>query len=348
MATLSATALTLADWAKRLDDEYKVATIVELLSLTNEILDDMLFVEGNLPTGNKTTVRTGLPSSTWRLLNYGVQPSKSTTAQIIDTCGNLEAYAQVDKDIADLNGNTAAFRLSETVSFLESMSQTVASAIFYGNTSVNPERFTGLSPRYNTVSTATAQSAANVIDAGGTGSTNTSIWFVVWGERTIQGIFPKGKIAGLQHRDMGEWTATDAAGGMYQVYRDHFKWEVGLTVRDWRYAVRIANIDVNLLITGSGSAANLLNLLVKAVNRLPTTGGASAVTKSDAPSITGAMGKCVIYCNRTIRTYLELQALNKTNTLLKLEEVDGKPFMSWRGIPIKNCDALLNTEARVV
>lgn len=348
MATLSATALTLADWAKRLDDEYKVATIVELLSLTNEILDDMLFVEGNLPTGNKTTVRTGLPSSTWRLLNYGVQPSKSTTAQIIDTCGNLEAYAQVDKDIADLNGNTAAFRLSETVSFLESMSQTVASAIFYGNTSVNPERFTGLSPRYNTVSTATAQSAANVIDAGGTGSTNTSIWFVVWGERTIQGIFPKGKIAGLQHRDMGEWTATDPAGGMYQVYRDHFKWEVGLTVRDWRYAVRIANIDVNLLITGSGSAANLLNLLVKAVNRLPTTGGASAVTKSDAPSVAGAMGKCVIYCNRTIRTYLELQAMNKTNTLLKLEEVDGKPFMSWRGIPVKNCDALLNTEARVV
>jgi len=348
MAVLGGTALTYMDWAKRLDDNYKIASIIELLSQTNEILDDMLVVEGNLPTGHKTTVRTGLPSVTWRLLNYGVQKSKSTTAQIIDTVGNLEGYAEIEKDLADLNGNTAAFRLSETQGFYESMSQAVAQTVFYGNTAVNPERFMGFAPRYNTVSTATAQTAANVIDAGGTGSTNTSIWFVVWGERTCHGIFPKGKIAGLQHKDLGEWTLTDPAGGLYQGYRDHFKWELGLTVRDWRYAVRIANIDVNLLVTGSGSAANLLNLMVKAVNRLPTTGGASAVTKSDGNGIAGAMGKCVIYVNRVIRTYLELQSMNKSNTLLKLEEVDGKPFMSWRGIPIKTVDALLNTEARLV
>ena len=49
MATLSSTALTLADWAKRVDDDYKTAAIVELLSQSNEILDDMLIVEGNLP-----------------------------------------------------------------------------------------------------------------------------------------------------------------------------------------------------------------------------------------------------------------------------------------------------------
>ena len=346
MALLPGSALTLVDWAKRTDADGKIAMIAELLSQSNEILDDMLFVEGNLPTGHKTTIRTGLPAATWRLLNYGVQPSKSTTAPIVDTCGNLEAYAQVDKDIVDLNGNTAAFRLSETRAFYESLTQIVASTLMYGNAAVNPERFHGFAPRYNTVLTANNALAANVIDAGGTGSNNTSIWMVVWGSDTVHGIFPKGKKAGLDHKDLGEITAINPDGSMYQVYRDHFKWEIGLTVRDWRYIVRIANIDVPALINGGG--ANLLNALTRAVNRLPTTGGASAVTRSDAPSISGSMGKCVIYCNREVRTALELQTLNKTNMLLKMDEVDGKPFLSWRGLPIRTVDALLNTEARVV
>src|SRR5437868_1813809 len=225
MATLGATAITYADWAKRIDDEdgrLKIAMIIELLSQTNEILDDMLVVEGNLPTGHKTTVRTGLPQATWRLLNTGVPNAKSTTAQIVDTCGNLETYSVIDKDIADLNGNTAEFRLSEVKAFLEGMSQQVASTLIYGNQFVNPERFTGFAPRYSSVATATSQTAANVLDGGGVASTNTSIWGVVWGSDTCHATFPKGKITGLQHRDMGEWPVQDASLNTYQAYRDHF------------------------------------------------------------------------------------------------------------------------------
>src|SRR6267378_2656517 len=166
MAILGAVALTYADWAKRMEDNYKIATIIELLSQTNEILEDMLVVEGNLPTGHKTTVRTGLPQATWRLLNQGVPNAKSTTAQIVDTCGNLETYAVIDKDIADLNGNTAEFRLSEVKAFLEGMSQQVASTLIYGNQNVNPERFTGMAPRYSTLVTANSQTANNVLSGG--------------------------------------------------------------------------------------------------------------------------------------------------------------------------------------
>ena len=346
MATLSALALTLADWAKRVDDNYKTATIVELLSQTNEILDDALFMEGNLPTGHKTTVRTGIPQATWRLLNYGVPNAKSTTAQIVDTCGNLETFSVVDKDLVELNGNSSSFRASEVRAFLEGMSQQVASTMIYGNVSVNPERFMGLAPRFNTVNTSTAQSANNVIDAGGTSSTNTSIWFVVWGSDTTHGIFPKGKMSGLQHTDMGIWPVQDVNNNTYLAYRDHFKWELGLTVRDWRYVVRICNIDVTLL--NGGSAANLINAMVRALYRLPTTGGASAIQRSDAPTIQGSMGNTVIYCNRVIRTYLDLQAMNKTNVLLQLDQWQGKPITTFRGIPIRTVDAILNTEARVV
>lgn len=345
-STTGSTALTYADWAKRLDDNYRIATIIELLSQTNEILDDMLVVEGNLPTGHKTTIRTGLPQATWRLLNSGVPNAKSTTAQIVDTCGNLETYSVIDKDIADLNGNTAEFRMSEVRSFLEGMSQQVASTLIYGNQFVNPERFTGFAPRYSSGSTSTAQTAANVLDGGGTASTNTSIWVVCWGSDTWHATFPKGKITGLQHRDMGEWPVQDSAGNTYQAYRDHFKWEIGLVGRDWRYAARIANIDVTQL-TGV-SAANLINLIVRALYRLPTApAGASAIQTSDTPEVRANMGRVVIYCNRVIRTYLDLQAMNKTNVLLQLEQFQGKVVTTFRGIPVRTCDAILNNESQV-
>lgn len=347
MATIGSTALTYADWAKRLDDGYKIASIIELLSQTNEILDDMMVVEGNLPTGHKTTVRTGLPQATWRLLNQGVPNAKSTTAQIVDACGNLETYSVIDKDIADLNGNTAEFRLSESRAFLEGMSQQVASTLIYGNQFVNPERFTGLAPRYSTLTTANSQTANNVLSGGGTASSNTSIWIHVWGVDTGHATFPKGKMTGLQQRDMGEWPVSDASGNTYQAYREHFKWEIGYVLRDWRYVARIANIDVTQL-TGV-SAANLINLLVRGLYRLPTAPvSATTIQTSDTPAVRADMGRTVIYCNRIVRTYLDLQAMNKTNVLLRIEEFNGKPITTFRGIPVRTVDAILSNEAQVV
>lgn len=352
MAIIGGNALTYADWGKRVGDDYKIAMIIEMLSQCNEIMTDMLVMEGNLPTGNKSIVRTGLPQGTWRLLNAGIQPTKSTTAPIIDTCGNLEADSQLDVDVAALAGDGPAFRLSESMAFFEGMTQQMASTIIYGSTAITPERFTGLAPRYNTVSTANALSAANVIDMGGVGANNTSIWIVTWGERTTCGITPKGKPTGLQHEDMGKQRVQDvnqtfATGAYYWAWVDHFKWELGLQVRDWRYNVRLCNIDVAALQTVN--AANLINGLVRALNRLPTSGaGVTAVQTSDAPSIQGAMGRTVIYVNRTVRTYLELQVLNKTNIWLQLQQYNGQTVLTFRGVPIRTVDAILNTEARVV
>lgn len=326
MAVKGLTALTLADWGKRVDPNGKVDKIIELLGQTNPILMDMPFVEGNLPTGHKTTIRSGLPSATWRLLNYGVQPSKSTTVQVTDTVGMLETYAEVDKSLADLNGATAEFRLSEDRAFIEAMNQQMAQTLFYGDTSVNPQQFMGLSSRYSSKSAGNGQ---NIIDAGGTGTDNTSIWLVVWGENTVHGIFPKGQKAGLQHQDLGEQTLTDANGGKYQGYRTHYKWDNGLALRDWRYVVRIANIDVSDL---SGSnAANIVKLMIAALHRIPNRG----------------MGKPVFYMNRTIAQALDQQSLDKASLALNVKETEGEWWTSFRGVPIRETDALLETEARV-
>ncbi len=172
------------------------------------------------------------------------------------------------------------------------------------------------------------------------------MWITTWGDDTLHGTFPKGKITGLQHRDMGEWPVSDANGNTYQAYRDHFKWEIGLTLRDWRYVVRIANIDVTQL-TGV-SAANLINLIVRGLYRMPTAPSmATAIQTSDSPEVRSNMGRVVIYCNRVIRTYLDLQAMNKTNVLLRLEEFNGKVITTFRGIPVRTCDAILSNETNL-
>ena len=317
-------AVTLADIARRLEPGGKVDKIVEMLSQTNEVLEDMLFVEGNLPTGHKSTIRTGLPAVAWRMLNYGVQPDKSTTVQVTDSCGMLESYAEIDKALADLNDNTAAFRLSEDRAFLEAMNQEMASTLFYGNTSENPERFLGLSARYSSKDDKVAKNAMNVLDAGGGSSGRcTSIWLVAWGENTVHGIYPKGSKAGFQHKDLGEVTLQDADGGMYQGYRTHYKWDIGLTVRDWRYAVRIANIDSSGL-----NGVPLMELMIEASERLPNKN----------------LGRPVFYMNRKLRTALRMQMLKKSNVYLGWGEAAGKAVLNFDDIPVRHCDAILNNE----
>jgi hypothetical protein len=339
MATLSTSALTLADWAKRLDPDGKVPTIVELLSQTNEILTDMRWIEGNLPTGHRTTVRTGLPAVAWRLLNQGVTPSKSTTAQIDEQAGMLEAWSEVDKDLALLNGNVGAFRLSEARAFLEAMNIEMAQTLFYGNSGLAPEEFTGLAARYSAISG--ASNASNVISAGGSGSDNTSIYLVVWGENTITGIFPKGSKAGLIHEDFGEVTVEVTAGvggNRMRALQERFQWKAGIALKDWRYVVRICNIDVSDLLASSGTqaagaATRLIPLLSKATHRIPALG----------------MGSAAIYMNRTVAQMLDIQERQEVGTGggITYENVDGKRVASFRGIPLRTCDALLETEATV-
>lgn len=332
MALLGTTALTLIDHAKRLDPNGAIATVIELLNQTNEFLHDLSFVEGNLPTGHRTTVRTGLPEVYWRSINQGVPPSKSTTAQVDDTCGMLEGYSKVDKKLADLNGNTAAFRLSEDRPFMEAMSQEIASTLLYGNPAVEPKKFLGLAPRYSTLDTAKAANAQNVIDAGGTGTDNTSIWLIVYGDQTVHGIFPKGMQAGMQHKDLGEDTVSDGNGGEYQAYRTHFTWDAGLTVRDWRYAVRIANVDVSNIRTDPAAQKALINFMIDAEERIPQLG----------------MGTATWLMNRTVRTALRKGILEKVSNNLTEESVAGKRVTMFDGIPCRANDALLNTEARVI
>lgn len=336
MATLGANVLTLADWAKRLDPDGKVPSIVELLAQTNEILMDMLWAEGNLPTGHRITVRTGLPTVAWRLLNQGTAPSKGTTAQIDEQVGILEAWSEVDKDLAELNGNQAAFRLSEASGFVEAMNEEMAGTTFYGNSGLAPEEFTGLAVRYSDIGSGSPANSQNILDGGGTGSDNSSIWLVVWGQNTLFGVFPKGSKAGLVHEDLGlvtVETTAGIAGNRLRAYQDRWQWKCGIALKDWRYAVRIANIDISNLVAKT-SAADLIELMIKAIHRIPNL----------------RAGRPAFYMNRTCFQMLDIQRRDDviSGGGLVYQNVDGVVIPTFRGIPVRICDALTETEAQVV
>jgi len=326
---------TLLDFAQVLDPDDKIARIIEILNKTNEVLDDFVMIEGNLLTGHQTTIRTGIPAPTWRKLYGGVQPTKSTSVKITDSAGMLENYAEVDKALADLNGNTAAFRLSENRPILEGFNQEVADSLFYANEDTEPEAFTGLAPRYNTLLLANSESAQNVVNGGGVGADNTSVWLVVWGENTIHGIYPKGSKGGFQMNDKGQVTIenVDGLGGRMEAYRTHYRWDVGLTVRDWRYAVRICNIDISDLTKTGTTGADLIDLLTQALELVQDLN----------------MGRPAFYCNRTIKSFLRRQIANKVaSSTLQMEMVAGKHVLTFDGVPVRRTDSILSTEAVVV
>lgn len=334
MSTLAITHPTLLDVQKRLDPDGKVAPILELLSQTNEILDDAVWIEGNMVDGHKTTVRTGLPVPTWRKMYGGVQPNKSRTAQIKAKTGMLEAYAEVDKALADLNDNTSAFRFSEDRGQILGMNHEVARAIFYSNEATTPEQITGFSAQYSTVTG--VENAENIIREGNAqpdSTDNTSIWLVVWGPDTVFCTYPKGSVAGLQQRDLGEVTIEniDGSGGRMQAYRSHYRWDLGLCVRDWRYVVRI-QLNSEDLVKDAATGADLIDLLTTAVETVPNLNN----------------GRPAFYANRRVRAFLRKQITHRVkNSTLQMDQVAGKTVMSFDGVPFRRCDALLSNETGI-
>ena len=348
MATLINHSGTLLDMAKRLGpDGRKVSAIIEMLNEYNPVLKDATVIEGNLPYGHQSTIRTGLPEGTWRKLYQGVQPTKSQTAQVVDQAGRLEAYGQVD---CAMPGDIQGWRESEAKAQIEGMSQQISDAIFYGDTKVNPAQFNGLSMRYSSKSAVNGQ---NIIDAGGTGNDNRSIWLVAWDPMKCTMFYPQMRTGynvptghlGVMHEDLGRVTTETiggtANGGLAEVYRDHYVAELGLCVPDWRWVVRIANIDLATLKADRSSGANIEDLIVRAIGRL----GGNTDSKGS---------RVAAYADRNVLIWLHRQMLNSKHAYIPMNQPGGMVSLDdllsvvfGGGLRAKACDSLNRSEARV-
>lgn len=350
MAALATQVDTLINWAKGRDPDGKTADIVELLNQSNEIINHIRWEEANGGLKNRTSVRVSLPQVYTRQIGQAVATSTTRLAQFDDAMAIIEAWNVVDAKLAELEADLGQYRFNNALAYFEAMSQEFAYLYFYGDQTQDPTQFTGMSPRYSTMVAANAASAQNVINGGGTGSANSSMWLLTHSTRSLTGIFPKGSMAGLQHTDVGKVPDIVSAGypsKTMMTYKDQYTWDAGVSLKDWRWNVRICNIDVNNLVA-ENNAADLLKLMTKAYYRLPSIAMPASTTGNPKTSLSSGDGMKAWYCNRTIREMLHIQAENKVNAQLTYSDIAGMKTLTYGGVPIYNCDQLLTTEATVV
>lgn len=332
MTVLATNHLTLVDLMKQTVGDSIETDIAEIMSETSDLLADLHVKECNQGTFNKSVVRHGLPTGTFRKL-YGYVPTeKSTTEQVVDTTGELESYSTPDIDIIDHSKNPAQARLNEAKAFIEGMAQTAQETIIYGSKIDNDAEFDGLAVRYAKKSNDKKNIGFNIVDGGGTGADNTSIWFITTGENDVALLYPEGSKAGIQHFDDGIQTETNAQGAKRKVYQDHFKHSLGLTIKDWRGTCRIANVDVSDLQDGK---VDILDLFRKAYFKIK-----KHIKKSGQ--------KTFIYCNSTVAEALDKMATDKANVQLNIKEYCGEDIAHYKNIPIREIDQILETEERVM
>lgn len=316
--------------------------IAEILEKENPILEDMTWKEGNLLTGERTWVRTGKPGVSWRRYNQGVPKSKGTSGAIDEAAAQLAASSQMDRGLAVLGGNPARARMNFAKPFFQSMNEEMAETLFYGNSFYESKEFTGLAPRFNDLDGPTGD---QIIDAGGTGTDNRSIWLINWGEDTVTGLYPKGSKAGLVHMDttanlrnaadgypIGD-LVQDENGNDYLAYTDYFQWDAGIAVKDPRHVVRAANIDFSLLTKDRSTGADLEDLMVQMLHHIQATGPNAA-----------------FYVPKPVGAMFHRQALSDARGgrgIIGFDEIGGRKVPTALGIPIRSVDALNVDEARV-
>lgn len=336
MAVLGTTYWNLIDVMKAGGDG--IGDVVEALTQLTPFMKDANVITCNKGSKHVSSIRTGLPSVSWGALYQGIAQSKGAYTQVEDTTGFIEGLSSVDSRLLKLKPDQASkLRLMEANGFLETMAQTLESAVFYSNVLINGKQFHGLAPRYNTLAN------SNVINGGGSGSDNASIWFVTHGDGQTSMLTPENIPAGVIREDKGEQRVLDASNNPYYVKEEMFTQHAGIAVKDWRYNARIANIDVSDLIAGSTA---LNPLMRKAYYKLQ----GRRSYKMEKP---GEMspGRTVIYMNRTLMEALDAEQTNgrggSTDNFVRLRpmEIQGEEVLTWRGIPIRETDALLNTEA---
>lgn len=345
MATINSGLASLTDVLAEIAPDGSQLETAEVLRQVNPVIEDMTWMQGNLMTGHRDAVRTALPTPSHRAINEGVPVTKGATTQIEETCALLEDFSQCDRELALLSGNVDNFRLKQAKPHIQGMAHKQAQTLFYGNAVAGDIRgYTGLAPRYNSLLAANSNTANYVIGCGGTGAALRSMWLIGWSEDTITGLYPKGTKAGLDHEDAtnastsggdgipGAAVLTDANGGLYMGFRDHWTWRCGLMVKDYRYAVRAANINPALLTKNQSTGIDIQDVMAQMTETIESLDGVRAA----------------FYVPRTIMAMLRRQLLFSKNGFLSWDMVGGKKVMMFGEVPIRRTDALNVNEAQVI
>lgn len=315
--------LNLLELSRRIDPSGNTAVIAEVLNKINPMIESGPWVEANDTWAHRMTKRFSLPTPSWRALNAGVARTASKSTQVTEPIGILEDYSEADVDLINTSPDPAAQRWLEAKAHIEGMAQELASTFLYGNHGSDPEEFNGLAVRLDSTS------QDNVVSAGGTGSTLTSVYVVQWGPDRVHWLYPRNnKTAGIEHKDMGEVTILDPNDStkQFQAYRDHYKVNAGLAVHDDRCIARLCNIT-----TASTGSDFDEDDLIELIDNMPYEGEG-----------------CEVYVPQYVMTRMRIQVKDKANYLLNFEEaMGGRKVLTFGGHPVRKVEAILKTETAI-
>lgn len=339
--------LNLLDVQKRMVGEDSTSiNVAEILNKTQPLLMDGVWMPTNKTDSRTTLVRAGLPDVHRRRANEGTLISKSAIIKNEEATTSFEAYSETDVRVIDsFAAAKAEARAMEAVAFIEAVGQAMCKDFYYGNQDTDPDGIYGLANRYNSLTSGNEK--RQIINAGGTGTDNASIWLVKWYAPKVSFIYPKHAMdegqGVVEHEDLGAGTTNVGTGTerrILKVYRDRFSISGGWCLSDYQAVARIANIDVSDLKTqsmqrnpadASNPQSKLRFFMAQLMYRMPPGGG-----------------NMRFYMNRTVAQYLDLESMAAVNSAgMTYIDVQGQMVPAFRGVPIRLDDTLLNSEAQV-
>lgn len=320
---------TLLDVVSRQRKDGAILEIAEVLTKQSAVFQDAVFVECNDGTSHEFSERTALPRVYKRRYNEGVPASKSRTGKLRETCAMWNGLSEVDKALANRNGNSMAFRNTEDVAFLMALRHGAEEAFLYDDTRTDQRNMMGIIPRYNST-TGPAASQVFTYDGAASGSDQTSILLVGWGPQTVYGIYPQGSSAGITFEDKGESWGYDANNNKYPVLSSWFGMQFGLCVENYRYISRLGNIDTSTI----SSSGDLFDKLIDQWYAIPRE---------------GLPHRRAWYCNTLVAKYLHKQARAQVDqSTLSIEKIAGEEILMILGAPVRITDSITNTEPVIV
>jgi len=322
---------TMVDIANEYADK-ELLFIANTLARTNDILQDAPYQEANQQFSHKGAQDASLPSPGFRTFNAGVPSSTAKSRPIIESLAIAEDYAEVDYEEYRLQAKKEQWRQRKDAKHIEGMGQKIAATVFYGDLGTDPASFKGFANRFNLSTTrpnGDITQPYNVQLNGGSGSDTTSIWVIEWDPDECTLLFPRNTKAGIEFEDLGKVTKELPTGYKYEVLRSHFIWRCGIFVSDDRRVQRIANIETS-------GTANIFDedRIIDAILRTPSRGKNKAAIK--------------IYVNLTIMSQMWKRFKDKNNVhYVSREGLLGQQVLDLNGIPVRICDAIVDTETAI-
>ncbi|GHV34446.1 hypothetical protein FACS1894187_05000 [Synergistales bacterium] len=327
--------MTLMDLKNRLaPGDNAIASVAEIIAQENEVLEDIPWKRGNLITGDRHLTRAAMPHAVVRKINEGVAPSVSKTEAHTDTCIELASMSVVDVKEVELSPNPAQFLLSENRPHIAILGEDFAASVFYGKDSGGIMGFAARYGKLPTNNTPKTSPANQVIDAGGTGTNLNSIYIVKWDAEEVTAIYPMNAKAGLQVVAQNNIHVPDKGDPpkLFLAHVTNYSWFVGLKVRDYRYAARVANIDLDALLTDEALRQKLFEHMIRAKNKIHHVN----------------QGRTVMYVSPDLYSWLEIAAFNKVNMALGYTDITSdRRILRFSGIPIKRNDCQTEPETAV-